>query len=234
MKRLRALLAAALLALAAAPAFAQSVGGVRVSPVSLAIGRQGQTTSFRLVNLSGHARAFEVSPRAWSQDDGADVLAETAQLIVTPAVFELQPGRTQIVRAALAPGFARRAEETCFRLLVHEFTLEDAPRAQGLRLTLDLSLPLFVVPDGAARPGALAARRIGDAVEIANVGGAHLRLVEVRAGAALLAQTPRYLLPGALFRRPAGPGEVSALAARDDGAMDNIVLADAPDQRSGR
>lgn len=222
---LLALLAACLAPLAAAQ------GGLRVSPIGLEMAGEARTTFFRVENDSARARAFELHVMRWKQDDGADVLTPSGDLIVSPSVFELPAGRAQIVRAALRADVAPGETELAYRFLLRELTLEDAPAASGLRLQLELSLPLFVRGRGGAE--ALTAQRAGGDVVIANAGAAHVRLAEVRVGGEAIA-APRYLLAGSWFRRPAPrAGPIEAQIARG-GGLTRLTLADAADRPGAR
>ncbi len=202
-------------------------GGLRVSPIVLEMADGARTTFFRVQNAGARARAFEICLMRWAQSDGADVLTPVNDVIVSPSVFELPAGRTQIVRAALAPGVGQSDTELTYRFLLRELALEDAPASQGLRLRLEISLPLFVRGRlGTAEQ--LTARRIGGDIEIENAGPAHARLSAIDIGGRPLDGAPRYLLAGASFRRPSpGPGVVRARVARDDAGVVDLTLADA-------
>lgn len=225
---IRAAIMAALVAFTAPHAKAQ--GGMRISPIALELGERARTTSFRFQNAGETPRAFQIDVMAWSQADGADVLTPARDIIVTPSVFEVQAGRTQIVRAALAPGVAAAQTERTYRLLLREFALEDAPSARGLNLRLEISLPVFVQALAAMEP-AVHAQRVGDAISISNTGASHVRLSGVRVGESELSNAPRYLLAGQSFQRRApGPGAVHARVAHGHGAPIEMTLTDAPAQ----
>lgn len=226
MKRRAALVG--LLAAALAPnAFAQNAGGgVRIAPVMLEMVGARRVTSFRLENRGAQARAFEITPKAWSQPSGEDVLEDTRALITTPSVFEVAPGATQIVRLALAQGEQAATSEHAFRLWVSEIPMEDAPRINGLRVRLDISMPLFVRPERCAA-GALATRWRDGAVDIVNTGGAHVRLAELRIGDERVA-APNYVLAGTTLTRQA---QRAPVRARYQAGVEPIIdgeLTDAP------
>lgn len=207
--------------LCAADAAAQGVG---VSPVYLELRPQQTATSVRVENGGSAARAFEIDVRAWSQNDGRDTLGDTRAFIVSPSVFEVAPRSMQIVRIARRPGQAPSTSEQSYRVLVREIPTDTpVPTANGLRLQLELSLPLFLnVADTAPN---LTANWTEAGLEIANQGGAHARLSQVRVGEHALEGAPRYLLAGQSFVRPVT--ERGDVRVRMVGASADIIL-DAP------
>lgn len=225
---IRALLFAAAFTAALAPLDA-GAQGVGVSPVFLELRPQQTATSVRIENNGATPRAFETDMRAWSQDDGRDVLTPTRAFIISPSVFEVAPGAMQIVRVARRPGEPQSASaEQSFRLLVRELLAEDAAPTQGLRLQLELSLPLFVHAAGAAPD--LAARWTEAGLEIVNQGSAHARLAALLIDGERVASSPRYLLAGASFVRPASPGR--DVRVRIAGEPADLVLDAAPRTRA--
>lgn len=135
-------------------------------------------------------RAFE-----WSQPDGDDQLLPAPAVLLSPPMFTLEPGRSQIVRALLpaaAPGAAAR--ERSWRLLVDEIPgarADDAP----IRFALRLSIPVF---HAAPRqpPAVLEARRDEQAIVLSNPGGRRARLRDI---ALVGAKGERWPLPGPVF-----------------------------------
>ncbi len=199
-----------------------------MSPVYLALRPEQAATSVRVQNGGAAARAFEIDIRAWDQDDGRDTLSDTRAFIVSPSVFEVAAGATQIVRIARRPGQTENTSEQAYRVLVREIADETSAAAtNGLRLQLEFSLPLFLNAEGGTP--VLAAHWTEAGLEVANRGGAHARLSQVRVGERPLEGVPRYLLAGESFVRPAS--ERGDVRVRMAGASADLVLDALPRDR---
>lgn len=119
----------------------------------------GQT---RFTNVSTQAAVFTVSALSWVRVGGEDRLEPTRDVLVSPSRFVLQPGSSQVIRVAVQrrPG----ADELTYRVLVRQVLPEkgELPAGQDATARLDslleLSLPVYVIPPGAAP-------RIGYAVQ---------------------------------------------------------------------
>lgn len=225
----RALLLCAALA-CALPASAQNTaGGIQVAPVLVQMTPERAFSSLRVRNSRDRATSFEVDVYAWTQVNGEDVLTPTNALVVAPGVFEMQPGAEQVVRlGAVAHG---RETETAFRIILRELP---TPRETGARLgfTLEMSLPVFVTPRGAAA-SVSAAVRDDQALVLANTGAAHARLISAEAAQSAL-QTPRYLLAGSRSETPLPRGAQSVRLRLYEGAnpVERIVQVDDAGNRS--
>ena len=85
-------------------------------------------------------------PLEWRQADGGEAYAETSAVIVSPPIFTIAPGATQLIRVGLrSPSGARQA----YRLIIEE--VPDASPGNGIRVALRLNLPLYaMIPAGQA------------------------------------------------------------------------------------
>ncbi|MBI1185876.1 MAG: fimbria/pilus periplasmic chaperone [Alphaproteobacteria bacterium] len=222
---MRALAAFALgLALLASPAGAQQ-SGVQVSPVIVAASPESGLAAVRLRNWRGAEIAFEARIYTWRQENGRDVLTPAADVVIAPSIFAIAPDAEQIVRIGAAP-LAPNEAERAYRLIFREIAPLDAD-ARGLRVQLQLSLPVFVTP--AQADASLALRAGGGGAALINEGRVHARLVRfVLAGGD--APGPGYLLAGARLPLPAGAEgvEISYRAGEDD-ALRRVTLG--PDAR---
>ena len=99
---------AAVLCLSLLAASAQA-GSFQVNPVRLSLSAAQSTTAFTVTNQSEQQLVVQLRVMAWSQHDGQDVYTDTHDVLVTPPIFQLEPGRTQTVRAGLRqpPPFCR-------------------------------------------------------------------------------------------------------------------------------
>ena len=94
----------------------------------------------------------------WRQADGEDHYDETAAMIVSPPVFTIPPGGSQIVR--VGPRAPARAAQP-YRLIIEE--VPEAAPGTGIRVALRLNLPLYIrMAAGAPADLSWSARRGGD------------------------------------------------------------------------
>jgi fimbrial chaperone protein len=146
----------------------------------------------------------QVRAVAWSQQNGEERLDDTQDVLASPAVLQIPGNGSQIVRVAL-----RGAPDT-ERELTYRVVFDEVPQAapagfNGLRVSLRLSVPIFVTPVH-GRPSANLQWQLlrlpgGDfEVDAKNEGTAHLQVadfdVQVGADTPLHAKTSKYLLPG--------------------------------------
>ena len=171
---------AALLALS--PAYA---GTFTISP--LRVDFAGATGMAVLTVRNGEAKPVVVQAQglAWSQEGGQDALTPSRDLLVSPAVFTLPAGASQLVRVALRRA-VDPARELTYRLLLQEVPQAASPEVNGLQI-------VWVAARGTDGKLSLSAR---------NDGAAHARIqgfaVKTADGAATVLDQPElaYVLPG--------------------------------------
>ncbi|HYJ52015.1 MAG TPA: fimbria/pilus periplasmic chaperone [Allosphingosinicella sp.] len=186
-----------------------AAGTLTVDPVLVEIGtarRAGSVTVRNVENVPVTIRAY---PLAWSQAEGQDRYDETSGVIVSPPVFTIPAGGTQIVRVGLRQA---SAAPQSYRLII-----EEVPAAQagsGIRVALRLNLPLYSnLPSAAQSDIAWSASRLDDgqwAIEARNGGSGWVR---IDAAAAERATGIDFadgfgfgtVLPGSARRWPIGP-----------------------------
>lgn len=184
-------------------------GTFTISPLRVDLSGNAGTAALTVRNEDATAVVVQAEGLAWLQDGGEDGLTPTRDLLVSPAVFTLAPGGSQLVRVAL-----RRpvdpVRELAYRLVMQE--VPQAARADftGLQVSLRLSVPVFVTPSAPAEPELTwsATRTATGALELEahNGGAAHARihrfaLKHVPTDAPVAAQPAlAYVLPGATRR----------------------------------
>lgn len=132
-----------LAALCSGPASAASL---QVSPILLEFSPAEQAQSMWLSNSGATTLRAQVRVQQWLQQDGADQLGATRELVASPPVVEIPPGGKQMVRIIrLQP--APPASEQAFRLIIDELpegTPAGAATSPGLQFLLRYSVPVFV------------------------------------------------------------------------------------------
>jgi fimbrial chaperone protein len=207
---LRRLLAAA--ALGAAGAAAHAAATLEVAPVRHELSAARPLLAMTVTNRGQQPATLQVRGFAWSQPDGEDQLLPADDAVISPPIFTLPPGASQIVRAQLRPGAGPR--EATYRLLIDELPSAEQP-SNGVRIALRLSIPVFVTAAPRA-PAQLHWQLAPAGLQVANAGLVHQRLREIALVAAdgrtitpLAAASP-YLLAGAQRRWPLPAHAVAA------------------------
>jgi fimbrial chaperone protein len=222
---------AALALTAAAGSTPAAAGTLQVNPVLVEIGAARRTGAVTVRNVENVPVTIRAYPMAWRQEGGEDHYDETSAIIVSPPVFTIPPGGTQIVRVGQrgAPGAPKP-----YRLIIEEVP-EAAPPGGGIRVALRLNLPLYAsLAPGAPADLRWSAARQPDghlAVEARNTGAGWVR---VDAGIAQAGTGIRFedgfafgtVLPGGVRRWPVGDSPSYSDRARfqqilrsgDDGA----------------
>jgi fimbrial chaperone protein len=136
----------ALLLTAAAGFSPAAAGTLQVNPVLVEIGAQRRTGAVTVRNVESVPVTIRAYPLAWRQEGGEDHYDETQAIIVSPPVFTIAPGGTQVVRVGQR---AAGAAATPYRLIIEE--VPEANPGGGIQVALRLNLPLYAnVPAGAA------------------------------------------------------------------------------------
>lgn len=154
-------------------------GNFSVFPIRVDLGGAQTVASLTVRNTGTEPATIQLQPTTWRQQDGRDVLEPTRELLVTPPIFTVPPGGSQIVRAGLrhAPD---AGVELPYRLILREILPEPKPGFTGLRVALELSVPVFVAPkSGQAVPSLqwlLVAGAEGSRLQVTNAGNGHVRI----------------------------------------------------------
>lgn len=187
--------------------------GFNIQPVRVDLSAETRVQVVEFTNRGRSAATFEARVFDWQQPAGEDKLSPTRALIVSPAVFRLQPGATQLIRVGLLE-LSHQGGEAAYRLLLEEVLASGNAPAQGLRIALNFSIPIFVRA-GQQTPAALSGHiePLGgqSALILRNTGGQHIRLQEIAlltpgASRRLLFSGNAYVLPGQTRRWPLPEG----------------------------
>ncbi len=167
---------AALFALSA-PAVA---GSFSISPLRVDFAATAGTAALTVRNEDATPVVIQTQGLGWSQEGGQDALSPSRDLLISPAVFTLQPGGSQLIRVALRRS-VDPTRELSYRLIVQEVPQAASPDFTGLQVALKLSVPIFVAPTAPAEPQLTwAATRGADgnlSVTARNDGEAHERIL---------------------------------------------------------
>jgi fimbrial chaperone protein len=169
----------ALLALLASHVSAQN--SLTVTPLRVELSSRASAAVIDVINTSAGALTLQIQQRVWLQDGGRDRQGESRDLILSPAIFTLQPGEKQVVRIALR-GAPDAQRERAYRVFVSEVPtpqLKVTPNASGFRVALRMDLPLFVAPLQAAAPQPSYTLDVNNAqLIVRNAGDSHIRYTD--------------------------------------------------------
>lgn len=132
---------AAWLICGAALAGPATAGSFKINPVQINLPAGLQSTSLRLTNSEAEPVSVRVATYAWTQVDGRDLYGPTGNVIASPPIFTIPPGKTQLVRI----GLRQRGGAGAYRVIFEEIPRQ-RPIDGQVQITLRLNLPLYVLP----------------------------------------------------------------------------------------
>ena len=197
-------LATAALALGAGSA-ALGAGTFSVTPVRIYMNTKDRAVAVTITNDGSEPVVLQAELFTWSQTpEGADQLAATDDLILSPPIIKLAPNARQVVR------LARVKQVDIDRQLTYRMVMRQIPEAVQPKdniqvpIALALSMPVFVTPPAARyRIGCQAQRGQAGTLDVTcrNQGSAYtqVRQIVVRHGERVLGRYEGgdYILPGA-------------------------------------
>ena len=153
-----------------------------VDPVRVSLAESQRVVSLTVSNNGTAPVRVQAQPMLWSAQGEMDQYEATDQLLVSPPLFALEPGGTQILRVGLRNPRAG-AQEQSYRLYLTEVPGSIGENFQGLAMTLRLGIPIFVQPSMKVAPaldGSLTPSAPGVELVVDNRGLAHARLIEAQ------------------------------------------------------
>ncbi|WP_312074703.1 MULTISPECIES: molecular chaperone [Acinetobacter] len=180
--------------------------GFSVSPIKVNLTPENnKVMSLRVHNSSNELVALQAEVMGWNQKDGKDLYeSKTREILVTPPIFTVPPGETQIIRVGLRRPLDLK-QELSYRLFLQELPPPIPNKFQGLQMVMRMSLPVFVAPATGQASSDLSWRihqvNKGNLIlESHNRGNGHAQVTELRLklpnGQELVQTGNTYLLPG--------------------------------------
>jgi fimbrial chaperone protein len=120
-------------------------GSFSVNPVRVELSAQRSSAVVQVENTGSSEVTVEARTFAWAQPEGKDQLSPTREVIVTPQVFRLKAGATQLLRIG-ALRKPDQSNELPYRLVLEEIPPPPAPDVKGLQVALRISIPVFLRP----------------------------------------------------------------------------------------
>jgi fimbrial chaperone protein len=117
-----------------------------VTPVRVELSASQPTSALTVKNeMTDEPVVVELRSVGWSQKDGKDVYVPAPEMVATPPIFTLAPGATQVIRVGLRRP-STGDQEMSYRLYLQEVPPPPKPGFAGIRIALELSLPIFAKP----------------------------------------------------------------------------------------
>lgn len=165
------------LSLLACVAPASLAGQFSVNPVRVDLSPDSTIAALKVTSQGDQPVTLQVRTLSWIQDNGQDVLAASRDILASPPIFNLAPGAEQVVRVGLRASPVKGQEQT-YRVLFEEVLPPAAADFRGLRIALNISIPVFVNSGEDLKAAAewRLVRAAGDLeIRVINRGDAHYR-----------------------------------------------------------
>ncbi|AHL75369.1 molecular chaperone [Stutzerimonas stutzeri] len=145
---------AAIALLTTCSAMAEAASSVLIWPINPTIEADASAAALWLENRGQAPVRLQVRVLDWSQQDLNDQLEPQQQVVGSPPMATVEPGKRQLVRLIRRQP-APAGQEQAFRVIVDELLPERTQRENdlGVQFQMRYSVPLFVYGAGATVPG---------------------------------------------------------------------------------
>jgi fimbrial chaperone protein len=179
--------------------------GFSISPIKVNLTPENnKIMSLKVHNSSNELVAIQAELMSWNQKEGKDLYeSKTREILVTPPIFTVPPGETQIIRVGLRRSVDLK-QELSYRLFLQELPSPIPNKFQGLQMVMRMSLPVFVAPATGSASSDLSwhIRQVNKGnliLESYNRGNGHAQIAELRLklsdGQELVQKGNTYILP---------------------------------------
>ncbi len=121
------------------PALATSL---QVSPVLIDVPAPGAAATVTIANLSEDAVVAQARVFKWVQENGADKLVETKDVVVSPPIVKLKPNSKSVLRVVRRAKTAPQGEES-YRLVIDQVPEKRRRPGTGITFAVRYSIPVF-------------------------------------------------------------------------------------------
>lgn len=119
-------------------------GGLEVSPVHINLSAQKNIILVKLDNVDKHPFVMQLSAKRWKQKQGKNIYSSTNDILVTPPLVSIPPGKEQNLRIAFL-GVPGEHKEKSYRLYLKQI-LPHKNKISGLYVAINIGLPIFIKP----------------------------------------------------------------------------------------
>lgn len=166
--------AAAQPAAAPTPSRSSPSGALSIAPLRVELPTGTDFAPMVVGNAMDRVVAVQVRIFGWNQEDGQDRYAPSTDLIASPSLFRIEPGKSQDFRVIRQNALPAGAEQR-YRVVIDQLPEPASHGVQAAATRLQLLVPLFAGSDAAA-PARLSAA-VGDGtIILSNAGGRTARI----------------------------------------------------------
>ena len=122
---------------------------LQISPVTINMRAEQTAAGITLQNLGDAPLFGQVRVFLWDQANGEEALSPTQELVASPPIVEIAANGRQTIRLVRTQAASAQQERT-YRVLIDEVGRDDDPARSGVDIRLRYSVPVFVLPTGAA------------------------------------------------------------------------------------
>jgi fimbrial chaperone protein len=213
---------------AASPGLAASL---QISPVRLDLPAKAAASKITLLNNGEESVSAQVRIFKWVQVNGKDKLVETRDVVASPPIAKLEPGKNNVIRIVRTAKTPVAAEES-YRLLVDELPPAASKAKGNVSFALRYSIPVFFAAPSAGESQlnwSIESNGKQTTLVIANPANRHARISDLAmtgksgktmslgnglVGYVLANSTARITLKKAL--KGAAPGDTIVIAAQSN------------------
>jgi len=123
------------------PSFAYA--SFTITPVKLKINKDEKIAALTLKNDSKEVKHFQLTVFKAENEHGKEVLKETKDLTVTPVMFKIAPGKSQLVRIAIKNKMYSVMEDG-YRVSVKELPHKINAEGAHVRLVTEFKVPVSI------------------------------------------------------------------------------------------
>lgn len=155
-------------------------GSLQVAPVSVEM--PSSTSNVTLRNSGTLPLKAQVRVFRWSQANGKDILEPATDLVASPPVATVMPGKDFTVRLVRTSQGPVQAEET-FRIIVDELPDPASQKPGTIDMAFRYSVPVFVLPPKPGKPALSWSTAVQDGKTVVvaqNTGDRRVRVSELK------------------------------------------------------
>jgi len=113
-----------------------------ISPVKVVISPTEKVTSVNFTNETDKNKSFQISVYEEVKENNKEKYVEVKDLIVSPVVFSLKGGQTQLIRIAIKNDLAKEGDK--YRISIKELPLKLPLAGNNVQVIPDFRLPVTI------------------------------------------------------------------------------------------
>lgn len=121
-----------------------SYANFTIAPVKLKINNNEKIAAISVKNNTNEAKSFQLIIYKVIFEDGKEVQKETKDLIVTPAMFKIPAGKTQLIRVAIKSNNMYSTIEDGYKISVKELPRRLNAEGAHVQLVTEFKVPVSI------------------------------------------------------------------------------------------